>query len=187
MTFSFQTSRRRVLGAFSGLALVGASPMVSSTTFHRPTRQRDLAMNHTHTNERLDLVYAVGQRYLPQALVNLDHFLRDHYSGIVGSMDPGLYDIMHKIRLELKVKTPFHIISGYRSPDTNEHLRVSRGGGVARRSLHMDGKAIDLRIPGVPLKEVRDAALSLNAGGVGYYPRDRFIHIDTGKVRSWKG
>lgn len=187
MTVSFKISRRRLLGLFSGVALVGASPRVLSATFSSTSLKRELAMSHTHTHERLALIYAVDKRYIPDALMNLDHFLRDHYSGDVGSMDPALYDIMHRIRNSLKVKTPYHIISAYRSPKTNEHLRTTRSGGVAKRSLHMDGKAIDLRIPGVPLKEIRDVALELGAGGVGYYPRDQFVHIDTGAVRSWRG
>ncbi len=102
-------------------------------------------------------------------------------------MDPALYDLMHRIRAELKARRPYQIISGYRSPRTNERLRVKGGGGVAKRSLHMEGQAIDLRIPGVPLAELRDVALSLKAGGVGYYPGSQFVHIDTGRVRSWSG
>ena len=77
------------------------------------------------------------------------------------------------------------MISGYRDPQTNERLRKTRGGGVAKRSLHMEGQAIDVRLPGVPLAELRDAAISLKAGGVGYYPKDQFIHVDTGRVRTW--
>lgn len=144
-------------------------------------------MDHTHTHEKVKLVYAVGRSYVPDALQHLNHFLRDHYTDTVGHMDPKLYDIMHRLRLALKVNLPFHIISGYRSPHTNAMLRARGGGGVARRSLHMEGQAIDLRLPGVPLAELRDAALSLQAGGVGFYPNSRFVHIDTGAVRSWKG
>jgi len=94
---------------------------------------------------------------------------------------------MHALHTSLKARSPYQIISGYRSPQTNERLRARGGGGVARRSLHMDGKAVDLRIPGVPLKELRDAALALGSGGVGYYPGSNFVHVDTGKVRSWSG
>lgn len=160
--------------------------MIAKATFVG-SPARELAMDHTHTREKIDLTFALGRRYVPQALVDLDHFLRDHYSGVAGTMDPGLYDIMHALRTSLKARTPFEIISGYRSPKTNEWLRTTRGGGVATRSLHMDGKAIDLRIPGVPLKELRDAALDLAAGGVGYYPGSNFVHVDTGRVRSWRG
>lgn len=144
-------------------------------------------MDHTHTHEKIQLIYAVGAEYVPKALTDLNHFLRDHYSGHIGRMDAGLYDIMHSLRATLKVRTPYEIISGYRSPKTNERLRTTRGGGVARHSLHMDGKAVDLRLPGVPLDELRDAALALKAGGVGYYPGNNFVHVDTGRVRTWRG
>jgi len=144
-------------------------------------------MDHTHTREKIELAYAVGDRYLPRALSDLNRFLRDHYSGLIGNMDPALYDIMYALSTSLRARTPYQIISGYRAPHTNERLRTTRGGGVAKRSLHMDGKAVDLRIPGVPLKELRDAALELKAGGVGYYPGSDFVHIDTGRVRSWRG
>ena len=148
---------------------------------------RALAFDHTHTRERINLVYAVDGDYVPDALTSLNRFLRDHYSGTVGRMDPQLFDLLHRVRLALggQSLSAFEVISGYRCPETNDHLRSSRGGGVAKRSLHMEGKAIDVRIPGVPLAELRDAALSLQAGGVGYYPREQFVHIDTGRVRSW--
>ena len=148
---------------------------------------RALAFDHTHTRERINLVYAVDGDYVPDALTSLNRFLRDHYSGTVGSMDPQLFDLLHRVRLALggKSLSAFEVISGYRCPETNDHLRNSRGGGVAKRSLHMEGKAVDVRIPGVPLAELRDAALSLQAGGVGYYAREQFVHIDTGRVRSW--
>jgi uncharacterized protein YcbK (DUF882 family) len=115
----------------------------------------------------------------------LNHFLRDHYSQEVGVMDPVLYDLLHQIRVDLGVRGSYDVISGYRSPKTNEKLRATRAGGVAQRSLHMDGKAIDVRLPGVPLSDLRDAAMAQNAGGVGFYPRDQFVHIDTGRVRYW--
>lgn len=146
---------------------------------------RDLALAHLHTRERLALVYAQGSDYLPPALQTLNRFLRDHYSDAVGVMDPLLYDLMHQIRASLRARMPYEIVSGYRDPGTNAHLKATRGGGVATRSLHMDGRAVDLRLPGVPLAELRDAALALKAGGVGYYPREQFVHIDTGRVRSW--
>jgi uncharacterized protein YcbK (DUF882 family) len=146
---------------------------------------RDLALAHLHTRERLALVYAERGDYLPPALQTLNHFLRDHYNGEVGVMDPLLYDLMHQIRVSLRARMPYEIISGYRAPVTNAHLRATRGGGVATRSLHTEGRAVDLRLPGVPLAELRDAARALKAGGVGYYPREQFVHIDTGRVRSW--
>ena len=152
------------------------------------TAARALALDHLHTRERLDLVYAQADAYLPPALQTLNHFLRDHYSGLVGRMDPALFDLMHRVRALLRPprgQAPYQIISGYRGPATNLHLQRTRGGGVATRSLHLEGRAVDLRLPGVPLAELRDAALSLRAGGVGYYPNEQFVHLDTGRVRSW--
>lgn len=146
---------------------------------------RSLAFQHTHTGERISLVYAVDDRYVPDALTALNHFLRDHYSGVVGSIDPQLFDLLHRLQGELACNEPFHVISGYRCPETNQMLKSTRGGGVARHSLHMEGKAIDIRLPGVPLANVRDAALSLQRGGVGFYQRDQFVHVDTGRIRHW--
>lgn len=150
---------------------------------------RELAMAHTHTREDIDIVYAIGPRYEPVALQRLDHFLRDHYSGDVGRIDPALHDLLHALRTTLGpvggAPAPFHVISGYRSPKTNAHLKATRGGGVATRSLHTTGQAIDIRLPGVPLADLRDAALALQRGGVGYYPREQFVHVDTGRVRRW--
>lgn len=179
-------ARRRFLAMASGTTALCAFPMIARAT-SVGTSMRELAMDHTHTHEKIDLTYAVGRQYVPRALVDLNHFLRDHYSGLVGQMDPGVYDIMYAVRMALGANTPYQIISGYRAPQTNERLRTTRGGGVAKSSLHMVGKAVDLRIPGVPLKELRDAALELKAGGVGYYPGSAFVHVDTGKVRSWNG
>jgi uncharacterized protein YcbK (DUF882 family) len=169
------------------MAVLGAMPTVARATYQSASSTRNLAMDHTHTRETIQLIYAIGTEYVPKALTDLNHFLRDHYSGRIGNMDAGLYDIMHALRTTLKVRTPYQIISGYRSPKTNERLRTTRGGGEARHSLHMDGKAVDLRLPGVPLDELRDAALALKAGGVGYYPGSNFVHVDTGRVRSWRG
>ncbi len=165
----------------SGLGLAARKARAAATG------ERSLMLDHTHTRERIDLVYASGANYVPQALGTLNHFLRDHYSGEVGQIDPHLFDLLHDVRLALGGATPltYQIISGYRGPLTNARLRSTRGGGVAKHSLHMEGKAIDVRLPGVPLAELRDAALSLKAGGVGYYPREQFVHIDTGRVRTW--
>jgi uncharacterized protein YcbK (DUF882 family) len=169
--------RRFLLGAASAGSLC-AFPMVARAITLGTGAQRDLSMDHTHTHEHIALTYAVGARYLPNALDGLNRFLRDHYSGTVGHMDPALYDIMHALRSSLKVRSPYEIISGFRSPHTNERLRARGGGGVATRSLHMEG---------VPLAELRDAALELKAGGVGYYPGSDFVHVDTGRVRAWSG
>lgn len=150
-----------------------------------PAPLRGLVMNHLHTHEHIDVVYARGGSYLPDALGSLDHFLRDHYSGEIGRIDPTLHDLLHAVRRELGTSQPFQVISGYRTPATNKHLKATRGGGVARHSLHMEGRAIDVRLPGIALADLRDAARSLKAGGVGFYPHEQFVHIDTGRVRHW--
>ena len=184
--------RRQFLGRSLGAAQIAMAgvllpatgrAMTASAAAAEPARR--LSFNHLHTLESTALVYARGDQYVPAALTHLNHFLRDHYSGEVGLMDPELYNLLHRVRLELGSEQAFDVISGFRSAHTNETLRTTRGGGVAKRSLHMDGKAIDVRLPGVPLTDLRDAALSLKAGGVGFYAHDNFVHIDTGRVRSW--
>lgn len=185
MTKILQPSRRQFLRYSAGMAMAGTGASFNSLAFASSAKAAKLSFDHTHTHEKLSLVYSVAGDHIDTALNRLNHFLRDHYSGAVGTMDPSLFDVLHRITLALNTQTSFQVISGYRSAKTNDKLRTTRGGGVAKRSLHMDGKAIDIRLPGVPLAELRDAALSLKAGGVGFYPRDQFIHIDTGRVRSW--
>lgn len=182
-------TRRRVLalGLRHGarMSAAAALPALALPARAAPVRARELELHHLHTREHIDIVYARDGAYLPEALRSLDSFLRDHYSGVVGRIDPKLHDLMHALRQALGTDRPFDVVSGYRAPATNAHLKSTRGGGVATRSLHMEGRAIDLRIPGVPLVDLRDAALELKAGGVGYYPRDGFVHVDTGRVRRW--
>lgn len=186
MAHSFSPSRRKFLHYSAGVASLGIGAAHASTFSVSDAQARSLSFKHTHTNENVSLVYARNDEYLPQALTRLNHFLRDHYTGDVGNIDPTLFDVLHRITEELSIGgQPFHVISGYRCPATNNRLRANGGGGVAKRSLHMQGKAIDIRLPGVPLAHLRDAAMSLKAGGVGYYSRDQFVHIDTGKVRHW--
>ena len=177
--------RRHFLRHTIGYAAAGALPALALPARAAMAGARELALAHTHTREHIDLVYALHERYVPESLGLLNHFLRDHYSGEVGTMDPQVFDLLHRVRRLLGTTAAFEIISGYRGPSTNQHLRLTRGGGVASKSLHMEGRAVDVRLPGVPLSELRDAALSLRAGGVGYYPRERFVHIDTGRVRHW--
>jgi uncharacterized protein YcbK (DUF882 family) len=198
MTDSFTSARRCFLRHTAHFAIAAASTalpgLAVSSVFAAPESSsaalsmidaRGLAMFNTHTHEKINLVYASGDRYLPQALGGLNHFLRDHYTGEVGEIDPEVFDLLHSVRELLGSKSSFEVISGYRCEATNRHLRLTRGGGVADKSLHTEGRAIDVRLPGVPLAELRKAALSLRAGGVGFYPREQFVHIDTGRVRSW--
>ncbi len=182
--------RRRFLGRSLGAAHLAVASVLLPTAGRAlattaDAQARRLSLNHLHTLERTALVYALGSAFVPTALEHLNHFLRDHYSGEVGVIDPELFHLLHRVRRELGSEGAFHVISGYRSPHTNETLRTTRGGGVARRSLHMDGKAIDVRLPGVSLADLRDAAIDLKVGGVGFYPRENFVHIDTGRVRAW--
>jgi uncharacterized protein YcbK (DUF882 family) len=150
-----------------------------------PTRA--LAFVHTHTRETMDIAYAVNGQYQAGALARLNHLLRDFRTGEKKPIDPKLFDLLHELSMALGTDAPYHIISGYRSPVTNAMLR-ERGGahtGVASKSLHMVGKAIDIRLPDVKLKTLREAAASLKRGGVGYYPSSNFVHVDTGRVRYW--
>ncbi len=146
---------------------------------------RMLRLNHTHTGERLAIEYFTGGHYQHEALSEVDRFLRDFRTGAVHRIDPSLLDILHQLRSATGATEPFEVISGYRSPRTNAMLRTRGGGGVASNSLHIQGKAIDIRLPGVSLKHLRDAALDLKRGGVGYYPASQFVHVDTGRVRRW--
>lgn len=187
MTQLFTLSRRQFLRYSVDIALAGAGASFASGAFASTAQACSLSLDNTHTHEKISLIYSAAGQYMPAALDRLNHFLRDHYTGTVGKMDPQLFDVLHRITLTLNTRQSFQVISGYRCAATNDRLRTTRGGGVARHSLHMDGKAIDVRIPGVPLAELHDAALSLKAGGVGFYPRDQFVHVDTGKVRRWGG
>lgn len=147
--------------------------------------QYRLRLYHTHTNERLDVVYRRGDHYVDSALLQLDHFLRDHRTGTVRHFDPHLFDLL--TRLDAAVGRPqgeIDVVCGYRTPWSNNFLR-SRSRAVARHSLHMQAEAIDIRIPGVTTSELRDAALNLHLGGVGYYAREQFVHVDVGRVRRW--
>jgi uncharacterized protein YcbK (DUF882 family) len=146
-----------------------------------------LRFYHTHTGERLDVVYRRGDQYIPEALDELDHYLRDHRTGDVRRFDPRLFDLLHDLTASLGDSSgEIDVICGYRTPWSNEFLRTrSPHTGVAEHSLHMQAEAIDIRLPGIPTSELRDAALRLQRGGVGYYRRSDFVHVDVGRVRHW--
>ena len=149
--------------------------------------QRVLSFFNTHTGERIRTAYCTGGQYDAQALREFDHILRDFRVNEVKPIDRRVFDMLHELGGTLETDVPFHIISGYRSPHTNALLR-GRGGpgtGVASRSLHMVGQAIDIRVPGVKLEQLRNAAKSLKIGGVGFYPDLNFVHVDVGRVRYW--
>ncbi len=148
-----------------------------------------LAIRNVHNNESVDAVFARAGRFVPEGLAELNHGLRDWRTGEVFQMDRRLLALLANLRakLDLPGRQKIDLISGYRSPHTNASLRA-RGGahtGVASRSQHMLGKATDIMVPGISLDKLRGAALALGGGGVGYYPRDGFVHVDTGRVRHW--
>jgi uncharacterized protein YcbK (DUF882 family) len=146
-----------------------------------------LRMTNLHTGESLDIVYRVGDTYVPEALEKLNYFLRDHYTQDVVQYEPKEFDVLHAMMSRLgRVGGMIQVVCGYRTPETNEALRhAAVKTGVAEHSQHMEGHAIDLRVPGVSTVLLRNAALSLHAGGVGYYPVSQFVHVDVGPVREW--
>jgi len=147
--------------------------------------EHHLRLYHTHTGERIDIVYRSGETYLPEAEGQLDYFLRDHRTGDIKHYDPKVFDILSDVAAALgHPNAEIEIICGYRTPWSNEFLRA-RSAGVAKNSQHMQAHAIDIRIPGVDTLTLRNAALKLGRGGVGYYPRSQFVHVDTGRVRTW--
>jgi uncharacterized protein YcbK (DUF882 family) len=140
---------------------------------------------HTHTGERIDLVYRNAEAYIPESLERLDHFLRDHRTGDVDHYDPRVFDLLSDlIAAAGHPGAELQVICGYRTPWSNEFLRTHTF-GVARNSLHMQAEAIDIRLPGVSIASLRNTALALGRGGVGYYPRSNFIHVVVGRVRRW--
>jgi uncharacterized protein YcbK (DUF882 family) len=167
----------------TGLTRSAASPAISSAT----PRSYELRMHHLHTGEDIDVVYRIGDTYIPEALDQLNHFLRDHRTQDVSSYDPKEFDVLHSIMTSLgRPNGVIDIVCGYRTPWSNDFLR-SRGPstGVAEHSQHMLAKAIDIRVPGVSTRALRNAALALHAGGVGFYPVSQFVHVDVGPVRAW--
>ena len=146
--------------------------------------ERLLSFLHTHTHEHLTVPYFADGAYLPEGLSTLNSFLKDFRTGDEHPIDPVLYDILNDLRLATGTKSPFQVNSAYRSPHTNAMLREC-GRGVAKGSLHLQGRAIDVRLADVGSAVLRDAALELQRGGVGYYRGPDFVHVDTGRVRRW--
>jgi uncharacterized protein YcbK (DUF882 family) len=180
-------SRRRFLKAVAYGSIMAMGPAkIVHAAYTALAPQKSLCLVHHHTGETLSLAYYEHGRYIYPALQEISYLLRDYHNGEVYPIDPLLLDQLHDVKLLLGVKKPFQIVSAYRSPETNASLR-RHSRGVARHSLHMEGKAIDIRIEGVGSNTIRNAALSLNRGGVGYYPRSNFVHIDTGDIRTWHG
>ncbi len=177
-------------GAAFNAALVGGigahmwSPAAYATQPAAPPQARQLSFVNTHTGGAFSDAYWANGSYVPDAMSAINQVMRDHRSGEVHAIDPRLLDQLHTLNGLVDASAPFQIISGYRSPVTNATLHAASS-GVATRSLHMEGRAIDIRVRGVDLPRLRDAALGMNAGGVGYYEASDFIHLDTGRVRRW--
>lgn len=175
--------RLLLLGAVAALGSLSVRPVRAATA--RASTERRLSFENLHTGERLDCLYWAKQAYDPKGLTDVAWVLRDHRTDGQRPIDPQLLDLLYALRTALGASGgPIQVISGYRSPATNLMLAGATS-GVARESLHTRGMAIDIRIPGVALARLRDAAMNLGGGGVGYYPRSNFVHIDIGRVRSW--
>jgi len=174
-------SRRQFLQFSSAAALTSLSPLALSS---QQTPARTLALRNLHTGEATHATYWADGQYQMDELAQLNRLLRDHRNDQVAEMDPLLLDNIHRLQAHMNYSGEVHIISGYRSPESNEKLR-KMGHRVAKKSFHLQGRAIDLRLPKQALPEVHRAALNMRAGGVGYYPHSNFIHLDTGRVRRW--
>jgi uncharacterized protein YcbK (DUF882 family) len=177
-----ELTRRHLLGIGAG-ALVSFAATPSMALVHK-IGERSLSFHHLNTSEMLSVVYWAEGRYVPQGLREINHLLRDFHTDEVKTIDPRLLDFLFSLKYRLDTNNPFEVISGYRSPKTNAMLR-RRSHNVARNSLHMKGKAIDIRVKGHLPSQIGRAARSMHLGGVGTYRR--FVHLDAGEVRVWRG
>jgi len=174
-------TRRRLLGVGCGLAAGSLLPLRAARAY---SDARELSFEHLHTGEQLSTVFWSGGRFDDQGLADLKHIMRDWRTGETIEVDRRLYQVLFELRRMIGTQQPFQIISAYRSPKTNAQLRQNSG-AVAKRSLHMQGMAIDVRLPGYSTKGLRDLALKQRSGGVGYYSRSDFVHLDTGRALTW--
>jgi uncharacterized protein YcbK (DUF882 family) len=157
-----------------------ATAVASSRSFYH----KSIALQHPQTGEHLNITYFEQGRYHKDALLEIDYLLRDYHSDDIHPIDKALVDQLHDLKEQLGIRQPIQVVSGYRSPNTNAQLR-HHSHRVAKHSLHMEGRAIDIRIDGVPTAVLKKAAVAMQRGGVGYYPRADFLHLDTGEVRLW--
>ena len=174
--------------AFLKSSLLLAAPSLSipalAKTAQPASGERVLRLYNTHTGEKLNTTFWAEGEFIPDAMKDINKVLRDHRNNKIAQMDPELLLLLTQLNDRLDNNKELHIISGYRSPESNAKLHANSN-GVARRSLHMDAKAIDIRLPGKDLKMLHKAAMSLKGGGVGYYAGSQFVHMDTGRVRYW--
>jgi uncharacterized protein YcbK (DUF882 family) len=199
------TTKIVALAAITAVSVgLGLNSKASSLRTNKPTTLRSvepkpeetvssvpeyrLHLHHLHTGEDIDVVYRVGSAYLPDAMARLNYFLRDHRTEDVSHYDPREFDVLHELMTSLgRPNGIIDIVCGYRTPGSNMFLRTrSAHTGVAEHSQHMLAKAIDIRVPGVSTLSLRNAALALHAGGVGFYPVSQFVHVDVGPVRQWQ-
>lgn len=177
--------RRDVLKMGLAAAIGSCVPLISAKSAYASNYGSwRVAFQHSHTGESFSGVYRVGDKYLPEAFERLSYVMRDFRTGESFPMDPHLLDIVSTIQKKTNTSKTLHVLSGYRSPTTNAMLRKAST-GVAKNSMHMYGQAADIRMPGYSTATLRSIAKSLRAGGVGYYPRSNFVHVDTGDIRSW--
>ena len=178
-------SRRRVLRAAGMMAGVSAAGFLEGVAAEE-TGSRRIVLKNLHTPESLDIVYRRGGDYVPEAIAALEVLLRDYRTGARHPIDPALMDYLFEVAHLAGAEPVYSVISGYRSPQTNEMLH-EKSGGVSSHSLHMEGRAIDVRLHGIDCASLAEKALAMQRGGVGYYNRSDFVHLDTGRFRTWRG
>jgi uncharacterized protein YcbK (DUF882 family) len=179
-------SRRRFLKmmACSSLLTLGGTEIADAAGKVIPSH-KTLALEHMHTGDKLKLTYFEHGRYVEEALREINYLLRDYHTGAVHPIDPALLDQLYDLKIMLGINRPFFFSSGYRSPRTNARLRKRCRCNAAKHSLHMQGRAVDFHVEGLETRKIRNAALAMHRGGVGYYRRQNFIHLDTGRFRTW--
>ncbi len=176
-------NRRSFLKIATAVSAVSFFPSIVLGKTDLPYK-KSLSLYNIHTGEDITTTFWADGAYIPEALNEMNHLLRDYRTGTSTSMNIELFDLLYSIRTNLDSNKPFNIISGYRSPKTNATLH-NHSSGVAKKSLHMEGKAIDINLPGRTLSDLHALAMNLKQGGVGYYPQSNFVHVDVGRVRSW--
>lgn len=181
---SIELSRRGFLTSMAGMAMTLAAPGAIAAAVPISVRDRELSFYNTHTGEKLSATFWSDGHYLDDGIEEISWLMRDHRAGIASPIDPKLLDLLHQLQAKVEHQGELHVISGYRSPATNDMLN-KHSSGVAKRSYHMLGKAIDIRMSGFDTGQLHKAAISLKGGGVGYYSSSNFVHLDVGRVRYW--
>ena len=182
---NIKLSRRGFLTSVAGMAMTLAAPGAIAKAAPVSARDRELSFYNTHTGEKISAAFWSDGKYLDDGIEEISWLMRDHRAGLASPMDPKLLDLLHQLQAKVgHNKGEFQVISGYRSPTTNEMLN-KRSSGVAKRSYHMLGQAIDVRMSGFDTSQLHKAAISLKGGGVGYYANSNFVHLDVGRVRYW--